>query len=261
MSNGVKGEKGKWRSGKKEGFFVFFPFPRFPISPFPPDGQVTELVVETPWTSTVRDRTLIVELPERYRVVSWAPLSGGAIEAQTILNHQVNTRESPAPEPDVFMDTLAHRLGVEFPVVGLMTGVLINRLVQRAVMHDDLTIECFATVGLSNALAAGDPATYEEHVGTINLIVVVSQPLTPPAMIEAVQLVTEAKTAALMGADIRSTVSDALATGTGTDCVAFACPVGAPAYRYCGKHTKLGELIGRVVSEAMREGIRKATAL
>lgn len=158
------------------------------------------------------------------------------------------------------MDTLAHRLGVEFPVVGLMTGVPIKRLVQKAVTHDDLTIECFATVGLSNALAAGDPATYEEHVGTINLIVVVGQPLAPPAMTEAIQLVTEAKTAALMGAGIRSAVSNALATGTGTDCVALACPVGVPAYRYCGKHTKLGELIGKVVSEAMKEGIRKATA-
>ena len=261
MSNGVKEEKGKRRNGKKESFFVFFPFSRFPFSPFPPDGQVAELVVKTPWTSTVRDRTLIVTLPERYRVLSWAPLGGGVVEAQTILNHQVNTHESPALEPDVFLDILAHRLGVEFPVVGLMTGVPIKRLVQRAVMHDDFTIQCFATVGLSNALAAGDPATYEEHVGTINLVIVVSHPLTPPAMIEAVQLVTEAKTAALMGAAIRSTVSNALATGTGTDCVALACPVGAPASRYCGKHTKLGELIGRVVSEAMGEGIRKATAL
>lgn len=214
-----------------------------------------------PWTSTVQDRTLILSFPERYRVLSWAPLGGGAVAARTILNHQVNIHEPQTLDPEVYMANLARHLGVERPVVGLMTGVLIGRLVQRTVTYNDLTIEGFATVGLSNALAAGDPATYEEHVGTINLIVVVNQPLISPAMVEAMQIVTEAKTAALMAANIRSTVSDALATGTGTDCVAFACPAGVSAYRYCGKHTKLGELVGKIVSEVMREGIRKAAAL
>ncbi len=213
------------------------------------------------WTSTVRDRTLIVTFPEWYRVLSWAPLGGGAVEARTILNHQVDIHKYPTLEPEVYLRNLARRLDTPFPVVGLMTGVLMERLVRKVGQHAGLTIECFATVGLSNALAAGDPAVYEEHLGTINLIVVVSQPLSPPAMIEAVQLVTEAKTAALMDAAIRSTVSNTVATGTGTDCIALACSGGTPAYRYCGKHTKLGELIGRGVSEAMREGIRKATTV
>jgi len=222
---------------------------------------VAELVVEMPWTSTVRDRTLIVTFPEWYRVLSWAPLGGGTVEARTILNHQVDIHEHPTLEPEIYLRNLARRLDMPFPVVGLMTGVSMERLVRKVGQHAGLTIECFATVGLSNALAAGDPATYEEHLGTINLIVVVSRPLTPPAMIEAVQLVTEAKTAALMDAAIRSTVSNTVATGTGTDCIALACPGGTPAYRYCGKHTKLGELIGRGVFEAMREGIRKATTV
>jgi adenosylcobinamide amidohydrolase len=70
--------------------------------------------------------------------------------------------------------------------------------------------------------------------------------------------VTEAKVAALFAAQIRSTVSPAFATGTGTDCVALACPMKNPAYRYCGKHTKLGELIGRATTNAVGEGMRKA---
>lgn len=211
-----------------------------------------------PWTSAVRDHTLIVTFPERYQVVSWAPLGGGVIEARTILNHQVDIHEPSPAEPDVYLDALARRLGVAFPAVGLMTGVLIERLVRKTMRHNSLEIECFATVGLSNALAAGDPATYEEHLGTINLIIAINHPITPPAMIEAVQLITEAKTAALMNANVRSTVSNTLATGTGTDCVAFACPAGAPAYRYSGKHTKLGELLGTAVSAAMQAGIHKA---
>ena len=132
-------------------------------------------------------------------------------------------------------------------------------MVRCITQHDDLTIECFATVGLSNALAVGDPATYAERFGTINLIVAFNQVLSPAALVEAVQIVTEAKVHALVAAGIRSTVSGALATGTGTDCVAVACPIAKEVYRYCGKHTKVGELIGRVVSDAVGEGIRKAS--
>ncbi len=214
--------------------------------------------METSWVTSVRENTLIVTFPERYHVLSWAPLGGGLVEAHTILNHQVSINEHSTPEPRTHLSSLAERLAVPFPVVGLMTGVLMKRLVQRTVQHAATLIECFATVGLSNALAAGDLTTYEEQLGTINLIVVLSQPLTLPAMIEAVQIVTEAKVSALVTAEIRSTVSNTLATGTGTDCVAIACPTAGAMYRYCGKHTKLGELIGQVVSNAVREGIQKA---
>jgi adenosylcobinamide hydrolase len=213
--------------------------------------------VTTPWTVVIRERTLIVVFPALYRVLSWAPLGGGLVEARAIINHQVRTDQYPAQEPEVFLRTLARRLDLRTPVVGLMTGVKMERLVRRVVQHDVVTIECCATVGLSNALAVGDPATYEESPGTINLIVVASQPLTVEALIEAVTIVTEAKVRMLYAAGVRSTVSDALATGTGTDCVAIACPMGAPVHRYCGKHTRLGELLGRVVGDATEEGLRR----
>lgn len=210
------------------------------------------------WTATVRDRSLVVTFPTLYRVQSWAPLNGGLTEARAILNHQVCTDEYPAQDPAEFLRGLARRLDLDTAVVGLMTGVTMERLVRRIVQHHALTIECFATVGLSNALAVGDPATYEEQPGTINLIVVMNQPLTAPALVEAVAMVTEAKVRALYTAGVKSTVSDALATGTGTDCVAVACPGGEPAYGYCGKHTRLGELLGRVVGDATAEGLRWA---
>lgn len=214
-----------------------------------------------PWTATVRECTLVVELPEPYLVLSWAPLNGGLVEARTILNHQVRQTQVddvPHQEPEVFLSTLARHLDVREPVVGLMTGVKMDRAVRRVRQQGALFIECFATVGLSNALAVGDPATYTESPGTINLIVVVNRPLIPAALAEAVGIVTEAKVRALYGAGVKSTVSDSLATGTGTDCVAIACPDGVPAYRYCGKHTQLGELLGRVVFEAVAEGLWRA---
>lgn len=214
--------------------------------------------VMTPWTVAVRERTLVVTFPAPYRVLSWAPLGEGLIEARTIFNRQVRTDEDPAPEPALFLRALAQRLDLRVPVVGLMTGVKMERLVRRIVRHDLLVIECLATVGLSNALAVGDPATYEGGPGTINLIIVANQPLSPAALVEAVEIATEAKVCALYAAGVKSTVSDALATGTGTDCAAIACPATEPAYRYCGKHTRLGELLGRVVCESVAEGLQGA---
>jgi len=138
-----------------------------------------------------------------------------------------------------------------------MTGVFMERLVRRIIQREALSLECFATVGLSNALAVGESATYEEKPGTINLIAACNQPLTESALIEATAIITEAKTQALFAAGVQSSASSALATGTGTDCVAVACPQGTAAYRYCGKHTLLGELLGRVVREVMEEGLLK----
>jgi len=180
------------------------------------------------------------------------------VEAQTIINHQVRTDEYAAHEPEVFLQALVQRLNLKASVVGLMTGVKMERLVRRIGHHGSFTSECFATVGLSNALAVGDPATYEENLGTINLILVINRPLTAAALVEAAAIATEAKVRALYAAGVKSTVSGALATGTGTDCVAIACPSGEPAYRYCGKHTQLGTLLGQVAYEAITEGLQRA---
>ena len=212
----------------------------------------------TPWIARVYERTLIVAFPTPYYVLSWAPLNGGLAEACTILNHQVDIHTSSVLEPQVSLAALVQFLGVKDPTVGMMTGVSMERLVRTTLQVDAAMFECFATVGLSNALAVGDQATYSERPGTINIIVACNHPLTPPALVEAVQIVTEAKVQALYAAQIKSTVSDTLATGTGTDCVAVACPPGAPPYQYCGKHTYLGELLGRVVGQALREGLRWA---
>src|SRR6185369_8350223 len=84
-----------------------------------------------PWNAAVRERTLVVSLSVAYRVLSWAPLAGGLVEAQTIFNHQVRTDENPAYEPDVYLQALARRLELMPPVVGLMTGVKMERLVRR----------------------------------------------------------------------------------------------------------------------------------
>ena len=86
----------------------------------------------SPWSATVQDRTLIVALPTLYRVLSWAPLNGGLFLARSIVNHQVRTDEYPSEDPASFLLALSHRLQAPAPVVGLMTGVLMERLARTS---------------------------------------------------------------------------------------------------------------------------------
>ena len=113
------------------------------------------------------------------------------------------------------------------------------------------------------ALRVGDRASVNStRAGTVNLIVVVNRSLTGAAMVEAVQIAAEARVLAVLEAGIKSVRSGAPATGTGTDCIAIAAPLratlrGMRAERYCGKHTLLGELIGRAVLDACARAIRR----
>jgi adenosylcobinamide amidohydrolase len=169
-------------------------------------------------------------------------------------------RKEPEEPPAVYLQRRAHQLGLVDTTVGMMTGVKLERLSQHHTGFASLHVSCFATVGCSNVLTVGDKGNYLEDVspGTINLIVICNQPLTLGAMVEAVEITTEAKVRALYEAGVRSVVSGLPATGTGTDCIAIACPLQGKAHQYGGKHTKLGELVGRATLRCIAEGLRVA---
>jgi adenosylcobinamide amidohydrolase len=75
--------------------------------------------------------------------------------------------------------------------------------------------------------------------------------LSVAALAEALQLAVEARVLAVQQIGLMSVRSRLPATGTGTDCIVIAAPEGSADKRgliaYTGKHTELGELIGRVV--------------
>lgn len=140
----------------------------------------------------------------------------------------------------------------------------------EVVSRKSLTVAAVCTAGVeTNALRAGDPAAYDEdelkmnQPGTINILLAVDRILTPGAMTTAVITATEAKSAALGDLNVGSTASSRLATGTGTDQIAVASLSG-PAAEFdrdtaplldAGKHSLLGELIGRAVTAAVKRGL------
>ncbi len=133
------------------------------------------------------------------------------------------------------------------------------RLVKESVQGIEIAI--LVTSGLSNPRRSGDPAEHREmtsqpnSAGTINIIALTSAHMTDAAMVEAVLMITEAKTAALQDAGILSPVTYRIATGTGTDSVAVVSGWGEKTVAYCGKHVLFGEVLGRLTTRAVAESI------
>ncbi len=195
---------------------------------------------------------MIADLERPHRTLSWAPARPGyAVTSKVAWLFLQIDELRPVADP---LRWFAERLEEEGlnDAVGLMTS---RRLHQYSLAEaGDCT--CVATVGLSNALAAGDPAAASPECRTINILCAIAVPLTDGALVEAVALAAEARAAVLMESGFRSSVSGRAATGTGTDCIVIAAAqTGAEAAAYCGKHTRLGEQIGRAVRDAVGHGV------
>jgi adenosylcobinamide amidohydrolase len=198
---------------------------------------------------------LVVRFAAPHRVLSWAILNGGLRRSRGVVWREVAAIAPDADPTAIACEALA--------AAGLPDGVAL--LTARTLStfddvwrHDGpLWARCVATVGLSNALAAGDPPGPLRPVGTINLLCQVSQPLSDEALIEACALAAEARTAAVLEAAVPSRRTGRPATGTGTDCIVVAAPEGAAPDVYVGKHTALGALVGGAVREATARGCRR----
>jgi adenosylcobinamide hydrolase len=215
-------------------------------------------------------RTLLVDLGAVRPVLSSAPRGGGLSHVRFILNHQVPAnpiglapRRSACAwkDPARYLGRVAAAAGAEGPSVGLMTAVPLAKLVTVRRRAGSLWVEGLFTVGVSNAVRAGEPPVASPRVraagpGTINMILVTNARLAASAMVCAVQVATEAKTAALLAAKVRSWTGRPGATGTGTDAVVIVSGDG-PSLRYSGTHTALGALIGQVVASGVAAGLAR----
>lgn len=220
----------------------------------------------------VTEQTLVIDLGGKRRVLSSAPQGGGLTVASYILNHQVesnpiaNMLHRSHGDPSRALRRLAVRLGVKQGTVGLMTAVPMKQLVMARVSSGAVWVECFATVGVTNAVKAGEwPETdgrqsQAVEPGTINLIVVTNACLSNAAMVGAVQVATESKTGVLRDHAVPSWTGQPGATGTGTDAVVIACRLRGtgPWHAYSGTHTIIGALIGHAVTRCVTRGLAKA---
>lgn len=196
--------------------------------------------------------------------LSSAVLNGGKTRASAWLNLHVMAN-APAdacfPTPQATLSGYGDAIDLPVSTVGMMTAASMKSCRIRYFKRDQVFVCSVATVGIANARRAGDPAdddrwqACQRNVGTINIAVFTNANLSDTAKVEALQLIAEAKTAACHDSDLASPVSGLIATGTGTDASAIFCdPEGLPI-DYCGKHVIMGEAIGSLVYDVVKEGI------
>jgi adenosylcobinamide amidohydrolase len=222
--------------------------------------------LSTLFTLRLNPDVFIVSFSAPVRALSWAVLNGGFCYADHIINHRVCGSDGAfCTQPRSWLRRAAVDLGLHGKIVAMATAVEMENLSQASMSGGGAEVTCFATVGCGNGLSAGDPAavTMEDpsqaSLHTINMILTVQPGLSDEAMVEAIQIATEGRVRALYEAEIHSSASNLLATGTGTDCIAVVS-LNAARKTYCGKHTKLGELIGLAAYTAVKKGLMQGTA-
>jgi len=207
---------------------------------------------------------------ETFWVASEAPLHvlsssvvGGDLEET---NHILSVRVPADPEqreyalrrPRAFVRDRAKVLGIDGPVVGLITGLDHDRLQVATYAEGETKVAALATVGLTylsapgrhHVLYTGDP-----EAGTINQVVLIDARLTPTAAVRAATLATEAKTLALFEAGVK-TEGGSPATGTSMDTIVVVSTGRGLSSRYAGTSTLVGHLIGQAMYDAVAAGVR-----
>jgi len=190
---------------------------------------------------------LVAELAGAHRCLSSAVLGGGLGWLRTWVNLGVPAdydRTDPAEH------LAAEATGLSAPMVGMLTAVDVSTYTRAE--HPGAT--ALATVGARHALAAAGtrPRTLP-RAGTINLLVVVGEPLTDAGLAGALQTAVEAKAQALADARVRAANAGGWATGTATDSVCVACPPGGRD-EFAGPATAVGGNLARAVHAAVLAG-------
>lgn len=149
----------------------------------------------------------------------------------------------------------------------LATAADMDNLSFKKEVFDGFEVYAFVTADVeTNAMRIGvDKGTSLErdgkfeNVGTINIVVLTNAYLSDGAMVRSVVTVTEAKTIAIQDLDIRSSYNPSYqATGTGTDNVIIVSGGGeGEKINYVGGHSKMGEIMAKVVTSATKEAIIK----
>ncbi|TEB16744.1 Adenosylcobinamide amidohydrolase [Pelotomaculum sp. FP] len=212
--------------------------------------------------SLFEGRTFLIVSQQQLKVLSSAVLGGGLRRVRFIINHTVDRNYYGKLTPAKYLSHMARKMNLGSDTVGLMTAVDVKRTVMSFGTRDDVAVAALSTVGVGNACSAGAKNAFfkgEDRPGTINIVVLIDGDLTDAAMVNAVITATEAKSMAMMHADIRLP-DGTVATGTTTDAIVIACTAKGRLHHYSGMATDLGFLVGRAVYKAVAEGISNSCA-
>lgn len=230
--------------------------------PGPPSRALTDVRPET--SRRVEDDVALTMLAWRFAppvlTVSSAPLGGGLGIRHWVVNAQVPFTYARS-DPETHLAELARSVGLEGAGVGMMTAVDLG----GATSAVDTGARADVSVGLTfpTWAAAAEEGSYElgavapprsggssapggsgASPGTVNIVAIVPERLSPAALVNAVVTVTEAKAQALWDAGVA-------ATGTASDAVCIVCPIDGPEHPFGGPRSEWGARLARAVHRAV----------
>jgi adenosylcobinamide amidohydrolase len=224
-----------------------------------------------------RPHALIARLNGRRCVLSTSALNGGIRDDLTaVFNHdcKVDGRKD-APLKDTtyegHLKIVASELGLDpNRTCGLTTAADMRNAALCVQSYENLAVTAVVTGGVDvNGGRVGEPACWHETdgdcfpvSGTVNIMLFIGARLPEGTLARALVTCTEAKTAALQELLAPSLYSSGIATGSGTDWTIIVSDLESPlVLTFAGKHSKLGELIGRAVISAVKEALYRQTGL
>jgi len=204
---------------------------------------------------------LVWRFVEPMSMVSSAPLGGGLGRREWVINVQV-PHSYARLDPEAHLAQLASARGLTGQGVGMLTAVDLRRLRReedggaRVDVSVGITFPTWAAAPDEPVDSSGldDPSTdsFRRHragtaPGTINIVGIVPEHLSPAALVNAVMSVTEAKAQALWDAGVP-------ATGTASDAVCIVCPEDGAAHPFGGPRSQWGARLARAVHRAVLAG-------
>lgn len=195
---------------------------------------------------------LLAQFDMPQNMLSWSLTRPGFVVARSVVWLEVRDGDLPVNvDPAQLLRGRMSDAGYG-EAVHLMTSRDLTHHHLASAVAGAVTATCLATVGLSNAGRIGEPFDGSAPIGTINLLAHVDASLSEAAQLEALSIVTEARTAAVM--DLGLARNGRTVTGTGTDCIVVASPCDGLKMPVAGLHTDVGLSLGRAVYDAVTEG-------
>ena len=207
-----------------------------------------------PFTIDCRPPFLVASFFEPHEMLSWSLTHPGKRIAREVVWLEVRNKDLTVnTDPATLIKEKIAAEGLE-DAIALVTSRNIARYhTAQAVVESD-TATCLTTVGLSNGERVGMRISEPVRLpGTINTLVHVARPLSEAAFLETLSIATQARTAAIIEAQVQRAGVEV--TGTGTDCIVIAAPPGEDRACFAGLHTALGEAVGNAVYNAIAAGI------
>ena len=215
------------------------------------------------------DNSIVIYFSGARKILSTSLYNGGYHDDYTAV-YNYDAKQGAGMPCEMLADTyvehmrlVSKRLALDpDKVSGMGTAASMENAVVEALSFKELTVTAIVTGGIeTNGGRAGDPADYYKPMskpkyGTINIMLLLDCDMPEGTMARALVTCTEAKTAAIQELLEGSKYSNGIATGSGTDQTIIIANSESNLYMEgAGKHSKLGELIGKAVKNAVKKAL------